>query len=102
MDQHGGAGESLGDGVLHLVGDLVRALERDPGGELEVQVDLVGAADVSRAEIVIADHRVDPVRARELEPVMTPAASLTVIRQLFEAIATIAARVLADALSFIE
>lgn len=64
VDQDRGPRQPPDDLVLEVMGHLVGSLEADPGGELEVEVDLMLAADMSCAQVVesndlLAQKRID-------------------------------------------
>ena len=51
MHEHVGRGDPLAHRPLQLVRDLVRALQRGTGGELQVQVDVARAAGLTEAQV---------------------------------------------------
>ena len=55
VDQHVGAAGARGDLVLERVGGAVRVLERRPGAELDVEVDVAARARAAGAQLVVAD-----------------------------------------------
>ena len=56
VNQDVGADQSRGDLLLELVGGAVGVLERGPGAELDVQIDVAAGAGPPGAELVIPDH----------------------------------------------
>jgi hypothetical protein len=65
VNEDGGARQPIGDRVFKLVGQQMGCFETGAGGELEVQVNLVVAADVPRAQVVKPDDAISNERVQD-------------------------------------